>query len=240
MVTTSPALAPVDDLDRRLKWRVIPILLFLLMLVGLGSVATFSLMVRRMTMTGLPDDRDVAIARELLHGRVSLGAGGLRFVSALTGVPEATGAASGQAERLDDAAAAIARARRRHPLDARLAACEAHLALLRGDLSRAESAYEWALFLPGYCAEAHLGYGVALALDGRGRANPVEQRQRLLRALGQLAAVRASAPEHFEALYDRVVLLREVERPLEADALTRRYLEADPTSAWARQLREAR
>lgn len=218
----SPAAPPVDELDRRLKWRVVPILVFLLMLVGLGSVATFSLMMRRMTMTGLPADADVLAARELLHGRASLAAGGLRFASALTGEIGAAGADAGETQRLEQAAAAIARAKRRHPLDARVAACEAHLALLRGDLARAEGAYEWALFLPGYCAEAHLGYGVALALDGRGRTHEVERRQRLLRALGQFAAVRPSAVEHADALHDRILVLREVGREREADALEAR------------------
>ncbi len=230
-------LPPTDDLDRRLRWRVLPILGFLVMLVGLGTMATVSLFVRGQSHDGLPDDADVRAAHSLLEGRVPFSAGELRFASALVG-SFAEAADDGAGLRLLDARLMVARARDRRPFDPRLAAFDAHLLLFEGELARAERRYEEALILPGYCAEAHLGYGVALALDALTRTDEREVRALRLRALGQLVAVRADQPAFAAALYDRALLLAAVEREAEARLAAAQYLAHDSTSTWAARLKE--
>jgi hypothetical protein len=232
-----PPPAP-DDLERRLRWRLLPILGFLVMLVGLGTMAALSLMVRSQSHVGLPDDTDVRAAQQALAGRVHWSAGELRFESALTGTPAASGAATqGESVRLFDAHWLVSRARGRRPFDPRLRAFEAHFALIRGEFARAQRAYEEALILPGYCAEAHLGYGVALALDAERRTDEREVRRLRLRAIGQLAAVRADQPVYAAALFDRALLLDRIGRTSEARGAAAEYLKSDSTSAWALGLR---
>src|SRR5436309_8091181 len=112
---------PMAEIERRLRWRFVPLVLFLVMMVGLGAAAALSLLTSRRTVTGAPDDRDARVAFALAREKIELGAGSLRFRSELTGegVPgwpftPAVAAAAEQVEALLSLAAS------RHPLDGRI------------------------------------------------------------------------------------------------------------------------
>ncbi|HET7225098.1 MAG TPA: hypothetical protein VFK69_05220, partial [Candidatus Eisenbacteria bacterium] len=80
------ALAPRNaPLGHVLRWRVLSIVAFLALMLGLLATAVFALFVPARPLTGLPDDPDVAAARALVHGTLAIPLGPLRFACALTG-----------------------------------------------------------------------------------------------------------------------------------------------------------
>ena len=225
----------LEELDRRLRWRLVPLLIFLAMMIGLAAVAAVSLLTPRHPVTGIPGDPDARAAFARVRGQAPPGMGGLRFRSELTGeaAPRVSQPAAAAAEEAD---ALLARAEARHLLDPRLAAARAHLDLARRRFEHAERGYRRALLLSPYYGEARLGLGLALALDAEREANPLEQRSLRLQAIAQFAAVPANDPVHAHALYDRAVLLAEVGRRAEAERHAREYLRGDGESAWAESL----
>jgi len=231
-----PAPPPaLEELDRRLRWRFVPLLVFLAMMVGLAAAAAVSLLTPHPPVTGIPDDPDARAAFELMRGQAPAGMGALRFHSELTGesTPRASPPAAAAAEKAD---ALLQRAEARHFLDPRLPAARAHLDLARRRFVHAERGYRRALLLEPYYGEARLGLGAALALDAEREANSLEQRSLRLQAIAQFAAVPANDPVHTHALYDRAVLLGEVGRRAEAERCAREYLRGDGASAWAESL----
>ncbi len=228
---------PVEELDRRLRWPVVSLVVFLGLILGLGAVAALSLLAPIRIIGGLPDDPDAQAALSLVRGRFPIGSGVLRFGSALTGEArpgwpysrEAAAAAS-QAEAL------LERARRRATFDPRLIAALGHLDLGRRQLARAERRYRAALDLGHHYGEAHLGLGVALALRSEVEVNSLDQRALRLAALAQFVAVRESDPAYRDALYDRALMLDLVGRHEEARRIAAAYLARDPASAWAAAL----
>ena len=187
---------------------------------------------------GLPDDPDVASARDLMSGRMSLPGASLRFESALTG-EAATGAkaAPGDGARLIEARDRLARARARHGGDARLDAALAAIEVARHRYPSAERQYRRALDRASNYPEARLGLGVTLAMLAELERSTLGARGLMLKAIAQFAAVEPDASQYEEALYNRALLLARVGRVDEARQRASRYLEMDATSPWADTMR---
>jgi tetratricopeptide (TPR) repeat protein len=235
-----PSPLPVEELERRLKWRFAPLLVFAGLMIALGVVAAISLLAPVRTLTGLPDDPDTRAAIELVRARFPLGSGELRFRSALTGESHPGWPYSVEvAEAGDRASRLLARARTRDPLDPRLIASIAHLDLGRRRLDHAERGYRAAIELGPHYGEARLGLGVTLALEAEAEADPVIQRRLRLEAVAQLIAVPARDPEYDPALYDRALLLDMLGRRDDALRAGREFAGRNRASAWAETL-EAR
>jgi hypothetical protein len=233
----APPLA-VAEIERRLRWRFAPLLLFLAMMVGLAAVAAISLLAPPRTVAGIPGDPEVQAAFALMRGQAPVGMGPLRFRSELTG-EAAPGFSQPDPAAAAEAQELLARAQARNPLDARVLTARAHLNLARRMYAHAERRYRRALMLAPHFGEARLGLGVALALRAEQEANPLEQRSLRLQAVAQFAAVPADDPVGVHALYDRAALLAQVGRRAEAERRARDYLRGDSGSAWADSL-EAR
>jgi len=215
----------VAEIERRLQWRAMPMLLFLgvlLLLLGVGFWPSF-FPPRR--IAGLPDDPDVFAAAAQLRGHVALPATELRFESALTGdVLPGIRAESDLEARLAKASELLEQARPRFERDVRMRVARATIALARHKYDDAERHYHYALDrYPNY-PEARLGLGVTLALAGELERNPLAQRQHFLRAIAQFAAAGPHDAEYEEALYDRALVLERVGRRAEAAKYAREYL----------------
>lgn len=227
----------IGDLERRMQWRFVSVIVFGGLMVALAVAAALSLLAPRRIITGLPDDPDAALARALMRSGAPPATGELRFESALTGesrpgfwLPAEAAAAAERAQ------ASIERARRRARFDPRLIAALGHVELARRMFGHAEDHYRVALEIGPHYGEAHLGLGVALALRGETEADPLRQRGLRLEALAQFIAVREGDPAYLDALYDRARVLEQLGRSDEARAIARAYLRRDPSSAWARSL----
>lgn len=230
------ALPDTRELDRRLRWRVLPIAFFAALMVLLASVALGSLTCAPRVAHGLPDDPDVAAARGTVAS-VPVRSGAYRFAAAL--LPAADAARpfdAADARALAEAAERLERARGRRPFEPRVWAALAAVDLAAHRLRRAERRYRIALELAPHYPEARLGLGVALALRARTSDDPVERRRLRLAAIGQLAAVPADGECGAEALYDRALLLHDAGREAEAAAARAAYRGLDPGSEWYRRL----
>jgi len=241
MPSTSPAPAapapPAADLQRRIKWPLVAVGVFLAMLVGLLLLAVVTLFAPSPPVVGLPDDPDARAARELVRGLTPVRSGGLRFQSALLAADSsARPIAAADAWRITAAATLIERARARAPRDPRLTISMAHLDLARRRYVRAESGYRAALYFGDHCPDAHLGLGVTLALEAEIERDIVHARSLQLQAIAQFAAVRPRDEPWFAALYDRAVLLAQVGRLDEARRWAGVYFVHDPDGPWAQQL----
>jgi hypothetical protein len=224
----------LEEIERRIRYRLLPLLIFLTMMLALAVTAAISLLVPRRTVTGVPRDIEAEAAFDLMQREPPPPTGALRFRAELFGASGSGGAQ--QPAVVAAATALLARAETRRPLDARLPAALAHLDLARRRFDHAERGYRRALLLaPGY-GEARLGLGVALALHAEREADPLEQRSLRLQAIAQFAAVAASDPVREHALYDRVVLLADVGRRAEAQRRAADYLGRYRGSAWAESL----
>ena len=229
---------PAAEIERRLQWRTLGLLAFLLIILTLAAMAAASLLAPPRRISGLPDDPEVRAVADALQGRLPVRAGNLRFRSALAG-EAARGAAFGTAEaRLaDQAAAVIGRAAARRRGDARLEVALAHLDLARLRRAEAERRYRAVTDRGLDAPEARLGLGVAMALQARAEPDPLRARALRLEALAQLVAVDRDDSAHAVALYDRALLLVELGRAAEAEAVAREYLGLDPAGPWALRLR---
>jgi hypothetical protein len=260
---TQPVLppAPVVEIERRLKWRVLAIGSFLAIMATFAVMAAISLLVPPKLVTGLPADPELAAVRAELHGRLPVRAGALRFHSALTGeAPIDTAFGAGQAALVESAIQSIERARARHRGDPRLVVALAHLDLAlaaahvpeasaavppeqfaawRRNVTRAERRYRAVTNRGVDSPEARLGLGIALALEAMAERDPLRERALKLEAIAQWAAVDPRDGAALPALYDRALLLAEVKRHEEATRAAREYLALDGTSPWAQRLREA-
>ena len=227
-----PALA---EIERRLRWRFAPLVIFLAMMISLGAAAAISILAPIRIVRGIPDDPEARAAFALVRAGEPPGLEGLRFTSELTGEAAAGGARPvlAVAER---ALALLAAAEKRSPLDPRLPTAIAHLDLVRRMFAHAERGYRRALALAPHHGEARLGLGVALALRADTEADALVQRSLRLQAVAQLAAVPGSDPVHEEALFDRVTLLARVGRRTEAERLAHEYRRRYGSGAWSDSL----
>jgi tetratricopeptide (TPR) repeat protein len=244
---THPTSASVVEIERRLQWRWLGLVGFLAIIVTLTVMAAVSLLVPARRVAGLPPDPEVQAVAATLQGRLPVLAGGLRFRSALTG-EAAPGAVFGAAEaRLAErAAASLASAARRLPGDERLEVARGHLDLVLGHLDPAgrryfdaERRYRAVTARGRETPEARLGIGLALALQARTERHVLRARALRLEALSQWVAVSRDDPAWTVALYDRALLLVELGRHAEAEAVAREYLALDPSEPWAGRLRQA-
>ncbi|HEY2954013.1 MAG TPA: hypothetical protein VGK89_02045 [Candidatus Eisenbacteria bacterium] len=225
----------LEEIEHRLRWRFVPLLVFAAMMLGLGAVAAISLLAPPRTVAGIPGDADVQAAFARIRGQRPIGLGELRFRSELTGEAE-PGIAQPDPAAAAEAQELLARAQARSPADARILTARAHLNLARHMYVHAERRYRRAVVLAPHFGEARLGLGVALALRAEGDADLLEQRALRLQAVAQFAAVAAGDPVHLHALYDRATLLERLGRRAEAERWAREYLRADGRSRWAQSL----
>jgi tetratricopeptide (TPR) repeat protein len=222
--------------DGRLRWPpgATTFVFFLLLLLVAAIVPTVRPAKR---VEGLPDDPDVASARELMNGRMSLPGASLRFESALTGEAATGHAAPGDGARLIEARDRLEQARAHHHGDARLDAALAAVEVARHRYASAERQYRRALDRASNYPEARLGLGVTLAMLAELERSTLGARGLMLKAIAQFAAVEPDASQYEEALYNRALLLARVGRVDEARQRARRYLEMDATSPWADTMR---
>ncbi len=227
---------PVAEIERRLRWRILPTIMFIAALTGLLVLAVVSLVVPKRHPHGLPDVPEIRAAAAELAGRVSVRTDVLRWRSAvLGGEPENRPLDATMLER-------VAAARDRlesvgHGGDARVLAARAALDLVLHDYSRAVSRYRRACELAPHYGEGRLGAGVALALEAVHTSEPWQARALRLQAVAQFAMVDSLDQEYTAALYDRAHVLRDVGREVEARFWARRAVAADPTSKWSAELR---
>lgn len=227
-------------IERRIRWPVIAVVVFLAMLAALLALASFILYAPAPAIVGLPDDPDAQAARALVAGLTPVGGGALRFQSALVGAdPDARPLTAADAGRLERAAGMIGRAGTRFPGDVRLAVAGAGLDLARRRYARAETGYRNALYFGAHVPDARLGLGVALALEAEAESDVNRARALELQAIAQFAAVREGEEPWLAALYDRALLLDQVGRSAEARRWARVYLARDPGGPWAGKLETA-
>ena len=227
-------------IERRIRWPVIAVVVFLAMLAALLALASFILYAPAPAIVGLPDDPDAQAARALVAGLTPVGGGALRFQSALVGAdPDARPLTAADAGRLERAAGMIGRAGTRFPGDVRLAVAGAGLDLARRRYARAETGYRSALYFGAHVTDARLGLGVALALEAEAESDVNRARALELQAIAQFAAVREGEEPWLAALYDRALLLDQVGRSAEARRWARVYLARDPGGPWAGKLETA-
>jgi hypothetical protein len=239
-MSTNPspaASSPVVEIERHLKWRVLPTLLFMVALVSLGTLAVVALVMKPRHPQGLPDDPDAQRASMALAGRVTLTTNALRFRSAVLGGETRSHAAS--AGMLDLAAAArptLEAVHRRHPNDPRALAALAALDLMRHDYGHAAGRFRRACELAPHYGEGRLGAGVALALEADRTPDPWQSRALRLEAIAQFAMVDSVDAEYPLALFDRALVLADAGRTREAAFWSGRYRALDDTSRWSREL----
>ena len=227
-------------IERRIRWPVIAVVVFLAMLAALLALASFILYAPAPAIVGLPDDPDAQAARALVAGLTPVGGGALRFQSALVGAdPDARPLTAADAGRLERAAGMIGRAGTRFPGDVRLAVAGAGLDLARRRYARAETGYRSALYFGAHVPDARLGLGVVLALEAEAESDVNRARALELQAIAQFAAVREGEEPWLAALYDRALLLDQVGRSAEARRWARVYLARDPGGPWAAKLETA-
>lgn len=238
MSATPPAVAPpIHEIERALKWRILPTLLFIVALASLLTLAVVSLVMKPKHPHGLPDDPEAGRAALALAGRISVPVNTLRFRSALLGGEPHSHTAD--ANMLDLAASArptLEAVQRRHPGDPRALAALAVLDLVRHDYGHAAARYRRACELAPHYGEGRLGAGVALALEADRTPEPWQSRALRLQAIAQLAMVDSVDAEYPYALYDRALVLADAGHVREAAFWSARYRALDDTSHWSRAL----
>ncbi|HTR97008.1 MAG TPA: hypothetical protein VMH61_03820 [Candidatus Acidoferrales bacterium] len=240
MAQIPPLGPPVAEIERRLKWRVLPTIGFVAMLLALLALAEVSLMLAHRHPHGLPDDADAHAVAAALAGRVSSATGELRWRAAvLGGEPGRDAPDAASVALLAAARPALEAARRRHRDDPRALAALAALDLERHAYDRAAGRYRHACELAPHYGEGRLGAGVALALEADVTSEPWQSRALRLQAIAQFAMVDSIDAEYPLALYDRVLSLRAVGRPAEASFWAARYLACDDSSRWAKAMRRS-
>jgi len=228
---------PVVEIERRLHWRVLSLAGFLALMITFAVMAAISVLVPARLVTGLPDDPEMAAVRADLRGLLPMRAGELRFRSALAGeAPPGAVFDAGTAARVERARPQVERVRDRRRGDTRLEVALAHLDLALQRYLRAETRYRAVTDRGADVPEAHLGLGVALALQAAAETDQLRAHALRLEAIGQLTAVNRRDEAYEPALYDRALLLEEVGRRAEAARCAREHLALDPTGPWAARM----
>lgn len=235
-MTEVPLPPPVAEIEKRLRWRLLPVITFVAALVLLLVVAVFSLVMPRKHPHGLPDDPAVRATAAELAGRVTVRTDVLRWRSALLGGEPANQPTG------DDVLRLVTDARERlrdvhHGGDARVLAARAALDLVARDYARAASLYRRACELAPHYGEGRLGAGVALALQADATPEPWQARALRLQAIAEFAMVDSLDAEYGAALYDRAHVLRDVGREPEARFWAGRAIAADPADEWSQTLK---
>jgi hypothetical protein len=240
MTEPAPTSAPVAEIERRLRWRVLAIAAFIALMVMLAVIAAVSVLVPPRLLAGLPDDADATAASAILHARLPMRTGALRFRSTLAGEAPPGAVFGANEERLAGRAVLLLeRARARHRNDPRLEVALAHLDLARQRHALAERRYRAVTDRGADSPEARLGLGVALALQADAEPDPERVRALRLEAIAQFLAVDPRDPTYTIALYDRALLLYQVGRRAEALRVMHAYAERDSVGPWAGRLKQA-
>lgn len=230
-----PLPTPVAEFEKRLRWRVLPVVVFIGALLVLLVLATVSLVAPKRHPRGLPDDASVRAAAAGLAGRVTVRTDVLRWrASVLGGELRNQPADSAMRARLAQARESLRGTARG---GARTLAARAALDLALEDYAHAIARYRRACELAPHYGEGRLGAGVALALAAGRMAEPWQARALRLQAIAQFAMVDSLDDEYAMALYDRAHVLREVGREAEARFWAARAVAADPASEWSAALR---
>lgn len=234
-MTASP---PVAEPEQRARSIALPTLLFLTFLALLLTLAGVSLWMRPQHPAGLPDDSSLLREAGLPDATLGVLTNGLRFESAVfSGPPREAASDAAQLARVEQAERGLSEWARRQPAEPRVRAALGALALVRHDYATAANRYKEACERSPHYSEGRLGWGMALALDAGRTTDAWQRRALMLRAIAQFAAVDAATPEHAAASWNRVMLLADAGRRVEAMTLARRYLQSDPSSPWADRLR---
>lgn len=239
MAQIPASVAPVAELERRIKWSGVAVVVFVAALAGLLVLALQPILSPPPALEGLPGDPDVFAARDLARGITPGTEGELRFFSAFL---DADGAGhpfvAADASRIAQSEALLRRAAERNPDELRTRVFLAHLALVQRRYEPAERVYRDVLDSRAHTPEAHIGLGVTLAMEALGESDPSHSRALQLQSVAQFAAVHAKDTGYDVAIYDRAVMLERVGRHGEARRWSREYLKRDATSAWAAKMQE--
>lgn len=236
--TAPPGTTP--QLPAALRWSVGPTLVFIAMLATLLTLGLWARWAPISRPGGMPDDPDVAAARELLGGELPMASRGLVLVTAFAGESRVTAPESLPFAPLTAAHARLLTAARRHPRDPRLAATLTHLELACLRLEKAERDYRGLLEREPHDGETRLGLGIALAMraDWAGAGAATEPgRALVLQALAQFTNVDRDDPAHWAAVYDRAVLLAVVGRGNEVSGVLAHALAEGPPAGWSDRYR---
>ncbi len=225
----------VPEIERRMRWRLLPTIVFIALLVLLLVIALVALFTRPEHPSGLPDDAAVARARALVSEGVFVTVRDLRFRAAILG---------GEAHdelAVTDVPGRVARARaartdrRRGVRDPRLDAALGTLALAQHDYRLAEREFRRSIEAAPHYGEGRLGLGVTLALRADVTPELAVARARL-QAIAQFAAVDAGDIAYPHAVYDRAVQLAHVGRASDARRFAAEYFRLDEGGEWAKRL----
>jgi tetratricopeptide (TPR) repeat protein len=208
-------------------------LLFVTLLLGLLTFGLWGWLAPVDRPHGLPADRDVAAAQDLLTGGLPLALPDLILATTLAGESRWIPPDSLPVARLAAAHERLLRAAGRHADDPRITVSIAHLELAGLRTDRAIQHYREALDRSPHYGEARLGLGIALTAGSLVDSDPERGRVRALEALGQFANVDAADPAHAAALYNRALLLSRVGRTAEAIQLLQHELAVRPSGPWA-------
>jgi tetratricopeptide (TPR) repeat protein len=217
-------------------WRRRPLVLFVSIMAVLAGVGVYERFHHSRGPSGLPADAAVDSARAAVHAGLPVATMGLRFVSSFDMDEHAPPSPDSASESLAAASRWMAVARRRLPLEPRVACLSAHLDLAADRLEQAEHFYRAALALAPRYGEARLGLGITLARRAATEGDERSVRALELQATAQFASVQEDDRFYLPALYDRALMLARVGRPAEARQMARRYAALDPGSAWATTL----
>lgn len=223
-----------------LAWSRSATLSFVGLLLGLLALGLWAWLAPVAHPRGLPDDRDVAAARELMTDGLPLAVPDLILATSVAGESRWIPPDSLPVGRLAAARDRLTRAAGRHPDDVRIDVAIAHLELSAMRVDDAIARYRRALDRSPHYGEARLGLGVALTARSLTDGEPERSRSHALEALGQLANVDRGDPAHPAALYDRALLLVRVGRRREAARLLDRELAAQPVSPWSSRFQRLR
>ncbi len=208
---------PVAEIERRLRWRVLPAVLFLAVLAGLTTLGVAALFMRPSHPAGLPDDPEARRVSAVLAGRVAVPTNALRFTAAVLGGEPRNHAADAHMLALAAAARpALEGVQRRHRGDPRALAALAALDLARHDYASALRRYRRSCELAPHYAEGRLGAGVALALEADRTPEPLQSRALRLQAIAEFTMVDTTDAVYPLALHDRVLVLTDVGNTREA------------------------
>lgn len=238
-MATLPSSLPdaVPEIERRMRWRLLPTIVFLGLLASLLAVAIGSLLVKPKRPQGLPDSPGAREALQRVGEGVFVTVRDLRFRAAILGGEAHDGlAVTDVPGRIARARALLETDRHRGVRDPRLDAALGTLALAQHDYRLAEREFRRAIEAAPHYGEGRLGLGVTLAL--RADVTPEHWQSRALRlqAIAQFAAVDAGDPAYTHAVYDRAVQLARVGRTSDARRFAAEYFRLDEGGVWSARL----
>jgi hypothetical protein len=228
---------PIEEIERRLRWRLLPALLFVSVLATLTTFGVLMVLVPPQRPHGLPDDADARRVAAVLAGRVAIPTHGLRFRSTvLGGEPEDHATGAPMLSLVASARPALELVHRRHPNDSRALAALAALDLADHDYEGALRRFRGSCERAPHYGEGRLGAGVALALQADRTPEAPQSRAMRLEAIAEFAAVDSVDVEYPLALFDRAIVLADAGYRREAAFWAARFRAREPNSPWSTRL----